>query len=91
MAFDEDLAAFFADFGAPVALGAATFAGIFDAEALAAMGGMFDATGPQVLCRSSDVAAATGGSPISVRGVAYTVRSIQPDGTGMTLLRLETA
>jgi hypothetical protein len=89
VAFVEDFAPFFADFGVNVTLGSATFKGIFDADHIAALGGVIDGQQPQVVCRSSDVAAAAFGGAITVNATSYTVRGIAPDGTGLTLLTLE--
>jgi hypothetical protein len=68
-----------------------SFAGIFDADHIAALNGMIDAQGPQVLCASSDLAGATLRTPLTVDGVPYTVRAMHPDGTGLTLALLEKA
>ncbi|MCR5859722.1 hypothetical protein [Mesorhizobium sp. J428] len=72
-------------------------AGIFDAASLnLAIGDGLDLSdvGPQFLMRATDVPA--GGRDgdvltITIDGVAtaYTVRTREPDGTGMVLLRLE--
>lgn len=53
-------------------------------EALGASG-----TQPVALCRSADVAAVTRNSTVVRGGVTYRVANIEPDGTGMTLLRME--
>jgi len=44
---------------------------------------------PRFLCRTSDVSSATEGDAITILGVAYTIRIVQDDGTGMTTLVLE--
>jgi len=46
---------------------------------------------PALTCASADVAHAVRGSAVTVRGVAYTVVNLQPDGTGVTVLILERA
>ena len=46
---------------------------------------------PALTCASADVAHAVRGSAVTVRGVAYTVANLQPDGTGVTVLILERA
>lgn len=76
---------------ATVVRGAASFSGIFDADHIAALNGMIDAQGPQVLCASTDLAGATLRTAIAVDGVPYTVRAMHPDGTGLTLALLEKA
>jgi len=43
-----------------------------------------------LLCAAGDIPAGGGqGDAVTFRGVAHTVRSIEPDGTGMSLVRLE--
>ena len=42
------------------------------------------------VCREADVPAGAGhGDAVTFRTVAHTVKAIEPDGTGMTLVRLE--
>jgi len=40
-------------------------------------------------CMTSDVSAAAHGDTLAVSGTTYTVRGVQPDGTGSTTLILE--
>lgn len=89
MPFVENLTAFFADFGVPATLGAATITVIFDAAYADPLG--IAGTEPRATCASADVAALVQGSPITIGGKAYTVRDKQPDGTGITVLLLEAA
>lgn len=43
-----------------------------------------------LLCVADDIPAGGGqGDAVTFRGVAHTVRSIEPDGAGMSLVRLE--
>jgi hypothetical protein len=44
---------------------------------------------PRFVCRTSDVSAAAEGDAITINSVAYTIRVVQPDGTGVTTLVLE--
>lgn len=93
MAFAEPLDAFFADFGVTGTLaGGAAVTGIFDRDYMASLGGQVSATGPAFGVKTSDVAARgiAFGTAITIGGTAYTVRDTQPDGTGVTLLLLET-
>lgn len=60
---------------------------IFDRNYLAVDG--MGSTSPAALADSELVATATQASTMVVRGNTYRVRSIEPDGTGSTLLRLE--
>jgi hypothetical protein len=48
-------------------------------------------TRPQLIARSSDVAAVVTGAGVVMQGTAYNVAEIQPDGTGMTTLILTKA
>ena len=41
------------------------------------------------MCRSSDITDAAHGDSLVVSGTTYTVRGVQPDGTGVTTLILE--
>lgn len=86
----EALAPFFADFGVNATIGAAAVRGIFDAtfaESLGFVGG----TSPQLLCASSDVASVAEGDAVTIAAIGYTIAEIHPDGTGITVLKLETA
>jgi len=40
-------------------------------------------------CATSDVSNATNGAKLTLNGVVYTVRGVQPDGIGLTRLILE--
>jgi hypothetical protein len=91
MAFAEDFAVFFADFGVSATpnSGAAVTV-IFDRAHIQAMGGEISGTGPIALAVSADVAAfVPHTTTLSIAGNTYTLRDMQPDGTGMTLLVLE--
>lgn len=71
---------------------ATTINGIFDNEHIEV-----DAAGtvgvsiqqPRFMCRTSDVSSATEGDAITINSIAYKVRIVQDDGTGMTNLVLE--
>ena len=43
---------------------------------------------PSATCRTADVVAAVQGDTLTVDGTDYTVRSVEPDGAGVTVLRL---
>lgn len=90
MAFAETFSGYFADFGVDATIGAATVRGIFDAdygEGFGIVGG----TQPVFRCASADVAAVSEGTAITINSVAYTARAVEPDGSGITLIRLEKA
>jgi hypothetical protein len=46
---------------------------------------------PEIWAKTTDVAAVTVGMAVTVNDTAYTVASIEPDGTGVTRLTLEEA
>jgi hypothetical protein len=95
----EDRAIFFGvdDFGTaatytPDGGSAATVNGIFDNDFIEvdAGGGVGVALQqPRFLCRTGDVSSAAEGDAIVISAVAYTVRIVQDDGTGITTMILE--
>lgn len=71
---------------------ASTVVGIFDApQASRSITDMGDVTipAPQFVCRTIDVSAVAEGDALTVRSVAYYVRVVLHDGTGVTTLLLE--
>tara|TARA_R110000822_G_scaffold175713_1_gene315364 strand:- start:786 stop:1091 length:306 start_codon:yes stop_codon:yes gene_type:complete len=86
-----------ADFGVnatfdPASSSYSVVKGVFDNdyEAVNAGGTMdFAITRPRFYCRSADVLNVTEGDDLEVEAVAYKIRVIMPDGTGMTELLLE--
>ena len=89
--FQEDLTAFFnaADFAVTATLNGVSVTGIFDNTYAAG----FDLAGsaPNLLLPSSSAVSAAHGQSVVVGGVSYTVSGIEPDGSGLTLLRLQEA
>ena len=61
--------------------------GIFENQ-FGEFGGMA-ATRPTFICRTSDVSDAVDGTALTIAGVAYTIRVVENDGTGVTVLILE--
>lgn len=59
----------------------------FDARYLDALG--VETAGPALTVASADLPEVTHATAVTVDGVAYRVIGIQPDGTGLTVLRLE--
>ena len=47
-------------------------------------------TDPQFTCRTDDVGSASEGDAIVINSTNYTVRRVEDDGTGVTVLFLET-
>jgi hypothetical protein len=90
VAFTEDLAPFFADFGDTATLAGAGVRVIFDGPGGTANGMTIEA--PQVQIASASVPAAYKGALLVIssgRGAGtYKVREHLPDGTGMSLLSL---
>lgn len=76
----------FANFGIDATLDSVSIRGIFDAasqDALNILG-----NNPVFTCLSTD-AAGQKGKTLVVNTVSYTVREIRPDGTGFSILELE--
>lgn len=93
MAFTEDFTVFFADFGVTATpdVGADVTV-IFDRAHIEALGGGISGTQPVALAVSADVSSwSSNGTKLTIAGTAYTLRDIQPDGTGLSLLILEAA
>ena len=80
------------DFGVAATYAGGTVNGIFDNEYFEADAGGMVAVAiqqPRFLCRAADVSSAAEGDAIVINSVDYTIRIVQPDGTGMTTLVLE--
>lgn len=88
MAFAEDLAPFLADFGVTAVVAGVAVSAIFDAPTINAFGLAAD-TAPSLTLATDDATGAVVGGSVSIAGTAYTVASIEPDGTGMTTLVLK--
>lgn len=86
MTFVEDMAPYFADFGATVTKSGNPVAGIFDAAYTAAFD-MIAGSGPVFRCATS--AGVVRGDTLVINGTSYTVTVAEADGTGLTLCRLE--
>lgn len=83
-----DVPTFFTDFGVDATLDGGAVRGIFDRDYAQAFDGIAS-TSPVFTAPSTAVSAATTASLLVVAGNTYRVRSVQPDGTGVTLLLLE--
>lgn len=90
MAFTEDLSPYFVDFGVTATVDGVSARGIFDNDFLTTLG-VTAGTGPVLLCKSADITSAAQGDTVVVAGISYTITSLEPDGTGLTLLRLQEA
>lgn len=91
MTFAEDLRAFVSptDFGIEAVIdGSVAVPGIFDNGYFEPLEGIVS-TQPRFVLTSADAASLTQSSQLAIGNVVYRVRAIEPDGTGMTTLRLE--
>ena len=84
-----DPAAFFTDFAIDVTVNGVAARGIFDNGFASGFSGMVDGTSP-VLHMLSAVPVARGDTVI-ISAASYTVTGVEPDGTGVTQLRLDKA
>lgn len=69
-------------------LGVVTVSGIFDNGYASAFDGLVGAQQPTFVCDSAAVAQAEQIDTVTIGEVAYSVTNIEPDGVGMTTLRL---
>jgi len=86
-----DRSAMLADYGTTVTkTDASTFTAIFDNDFLAVDldESEVESTEPTLLARTADVSGLAHGDSLTISAVSYTVRGIQPDGTGMTQIML---
>jgi len=64
---------------------------IFDKAYQGVLGGLAESNGPQASALSADVCSLAQGDPVVINNTTYKVTTVQPDGTGITLLELELA
>ena len=80
------------DFGTTATFNSSSISGIFDNEFVESDGGLEAGIGYTVtrfICKTSDVSGASFGDTITIDSVAYKIREIRPDGTGMAELIIE--
>jgi hypothetical protein len=83
-----DRAAMLADFGVVATWsGVGQVTGIFDAAYIDPLG-QFEGSAPVFHAASADLEGIEQGDTLTVDDVVYTVVEVQPDGTGMVLVRL---
>lgn len=87
--FTENLATFFADFGVNATLGGVAVRGVFDNGFVDAGGLGAYGTAPVFTCPTAVLAGVAVGGAATIQGTDYTIVGIEPDGTGMSLVRLE--
>lgn len=93
MAFTESFTPYFADFGVDGTLAGQPVRVLFDAPVLDELGGGAGvaAAQPQVSIATASVPASVYGATLVVPAGTYTVREIESDGTGLSILRLSRA
>jgi hypothetical protein len=91
MPFAENLTPFFntAEFATAATLNGVGVNGIIDRPYLEALGNDVQGAEPYFLCAAASVPTVAQGQTLIVAGTTYKVRGIEPDGTGVVLLRLE--
>lgn len=90
MDITTDFDAFFLDFGLLATVAGQPVDGIFDNAFLTSLG--FTAgSAPTLLIAHADAPSVAQGDAVVVASVNYTVTAIEPDGTGLALLRLQEA
>ena len=89
MAFTEDLSVFFDtdEFADSVTYNGVAIAGIFDNAYFEGQG--IQSAQPVFTCPTASVPDAKHGDVLIRAGITYKVVGVEPDGTGITLLRLE--
>lgn len=88
MSFVENRTPFFRDFGVNALVAGTSVRGIFDNGYGAAFDGFVGSQQPTFMCDADAVDAATQGGSLVLGDVAYEITNIEPDGVGMTTLRL---
>lgn len=92
MPFAEDLTPFFntAEFATAATYNSATTVnGIFDREYGEALGNVVEGTTPVFLCALADLPSVDHDDTLLIDATTYKVKGVEPDGTGVVLLRLE--
>jgi hypothetical protein len=87
----EDLTAFFGDFAVDVTVSAgSTFKAIIDAPFVSVGDGAgVESSALSLIAQTEDVDDLAHGEILEIADVEYVVRGIEPDGLGVTMLRLE--
>lgn len=91
MAFAEDLDVFFspADFAVAATLQGVAVNGIFDEDYVEPLGNLVEGRAPVFTCAAAAAPAAAQGQTLVIGARTFKVRGVEPDGTGLVLLRLE--
>jgi hypothetical protein len=88
---NEDLSAFFGDFAVTVKLiNGSTIKGIIDAPFVSVgEGAAVESSAVSLIVKTSDVSTVEYGDLLEIADVEYAARGNEPDGLGVTVLRLE--
>ena len=89
-----DQLAMLADYGVTATInGTITVTGIFDDKFLMVddLSLNIESSEPQLLCRSSDLTGVTNGGTLVVNSTNYVITTLEPDGTGLTVITLHLA
>ena len=86
MSFVEMLPGYFEDFGEEITAGTSTFTAIVDVPVTDGLDTLYAA--PVLTAIASDIGALAAGDSVAVRSTTYTVRTVEPDGTGLVLIRI---
>jgi hypothetical protein len=91
VAFTEPIAAFFdtGDFAVSATLNGVSVTGIFDNEYFEPLGNDVQGASPIFTLPTSSASSAAHGQSLVIGATTYKVRGVEPDGTGVTTLRLE--
>jgi len=85
----EDRLSMLEDFGIVVEYDGNEFCGILDQTFMSVdLGEGIEAAELVLTVRSSDVSGISEGDEITADGTEYIIRNVEPDGTGITILRL---
>lgn len=89
MPMTEDFTVFFnvEEHGTTASYDGTDIVGVFDREYADVLG--MEASAPTFTCAASDVPGVAHNDTLTIDGDVYTVRSVQPDGTGVVVLILE--
>lgn len=88
--FAELYSVYFSDFAVPVTVAGAATKGIFDKQYQQSFG-IVAGDNPVLVVETSKAVDAVEGDEVVIDSVTYTVASVEPDGTGITILQLELA
>jgi hypothetical protein len=91
MSMTEDFTQFMqtGDFATAATINGAAAVGIFDG-AYSESFNMVSGSKPSILLTASDVAGADIGDPVTIGSTSYTIAGMEPDGTGLVRVMLET-